>query len=258
MSIKKQKGSPNWGAFFIFTTMSEDRSTDKNSFSIKSWAEDDRPREKLLNKGRAVLTNAELIAILIGSGSKNESAVDLSKRILASVHNDLNQLGRLSINDLMKFKGIGEAKAISIIAAMELGRRRKESKSTEIQKITSSRDSYEALYPVLADLDHEEFYVILLNRGNRLIDIVRISQGGVSGTVADTKMIFKLAIEKLASSMVLAHNHPSGNNQPSQADITLTKNLQQAAKYMDISIIDHLIIAGQSYFSFADEGLLNR
>ena len=237
--------------------MSEDPSSDRPSFSIKSWAEDDRPREKLLNKGRIALTNAELVAILIGSGSKNESAVELSKRILSSVDNDLNRLGNLGISDLVKFKGIGEAKAISIVAAMEMGRRRKDSSPTEVVKITCSKDSYDVIYPFLADLDHEQFFVILLNRGNRLIDTCRISQGGVSGTVADTKLILKLGIEKLASSIILAHNHPSGNTQPSQADLKLTKNISEAAKLMDMSVIDHLIIAGQSYFSFADEGLMN-
>jgi DNA repair protein RadC len=237
--------------------MSEDPSSDRPSFSIKSWAEDDRPREKLLNKGRIALTNAELVAILIGSGSKNESAVELSKRILSSVDNDLNRLGNLGISDLVKFKGIGEAKAISIVAAMEMGRRRKDSSPTEVVKITCSKDSYDVIYPFLADLDHEQFFVILLNRGNRLIDTFRISQGGVSGTVADTKLILKLGIEKLASSIILAHNHPSGNTQPSQADLKLTKNISEAAKLMDMSVIDHLIIAGQSYFSFADEGLMN-
>ena len=237
--------------------MSEDPSSDRPSFSIKSWAEDDRPREKLLNKGRIALTNAELVAILIGSGSKNESAVELSKRILSSVDNDLNRLGNLGISDLVKFKGIGEAKAISIVAAMEMGRRRKDSSPTEVVKITCSKDSYDVIYPFLADLDHEQFFVILLNRGNRLIDTFRISQGGVSGTVADAKLILKLGIEKLASSIILAHNHPSGNTQPSQADLKLTKNISEAAKLMDMSVIDHLIIAGQSYFSFADEGLMN-
>ena len=224
--------------------------------SIKSWAEDDRPREKMMKKGRSVLTNAELLGILIGSGVQNESAVDIAKRILASVNNDVNKLGRLSLSDLKKFKGIGEARAIAISAALEIGRRRQSSKSEIAKQITSSKDSFDVLYPFLADLDHEQFYVLLLNRSNIVIDAIRISQGGVAGTVADAKLIFKSAIDKLASSIIIAHNHPSGNLNPSQADIQLTKSIKQAGVFLEISILDHIIIAGECYFSFADDGIL--
>ncbi|HAQ70733.1 DNA repair protein RadC [Salibacteraceae bacterium] len=230
--------------------------TNNDSLSIKSWAEDDRPREKFMAKGRSALSDAELIAILIGSGNKNESAVELSKKILSSVGNNLNRLGQLSLNDLMKFKGIGEAKAISIISALELGRRRKTLGDDKTVKIESSITAFEALYPYLADLDHEQFYTMLLNRSNKVIDIVKISQGGVSGTVADSKLIFKSAVEKLASGIILAHNHPSGNLSPSQADITLTRKLQEAGKLLDISVLDHIIIANNEYFSFADQGMI--
>ena len=224
--------------------------------SIKSWAEDDRPREKMLQKGRAVLTDVELVAILIGSGTPSESAVDISKRILASVSNDLNKLGRLTIRDLMKFNGIGQARAIAISSAMELGRRRKESQTNAEAKITSSKDAFEILLPHLSDLNHEEFFALLLNRSNRFIEVVKISQGGVAGTVADTKIIFKAAIDRLASSVILAHNHPSGNRNPSQADLKLTKGLVEASKLLEVSVLDHLIIADKSYFSLADEGLM--
>jgi DNA repair protein RadC len=227
--------------------------TNNDSLSIKSWAEDDRPREKFMAKGRSALSDAELIAILIGSGNKNESAVELSKKILSSVGNNLNRLGQLSLNDLMKFKGIGEA---SIFSALELGRRRKTLGDDKTVKIESSITAFEALYPYLADLDHEQFYTMLLNRSNKVIDIVKISQGGVSGTVADSKLIFKSAVEKLASGIILAHNHPSGNLSPSQADITLTRKLQEAGKLLDISVLDHIIIANNEYFSFADQGMI--
>jgi len=226
------------------------------SLSIKSWAEDDRPREKLVAKGRAVLSDAELIAIIIGSGSRDESAVELSKRILHSVDNNLNELGKVSIPDLMKFKGIGEAKAISITASLELGRRRKAESSQGKPKIASSKDAFDVIYPALADLPHEEFWLILLNQNNKVIDTVCISRGGVAGTVADAKIILKAALEKLAPSIILSHNHPSGNLKPSKADIDLTKKLKEGAKLLDISVLDHLIIGDTNYFSFADQELM--
>ncbi len=195
------------------------------SLSIKSWAEDDRPREKLALKARTALSDAELIAIIIGSGSRNESAVGLSKRVLHHANNSLSELGRVSIADLRKFKGIGEAKAITIAAALELGRRRGTDKSRSRQKIESSKHAFEALESVLSDLPHEEFWIILLNRNNKVIDRCCISRGGVSGTVADSKLIFKLALEKLASGIILCHNHPSGNIRPSKADIKLTDKI---------------------------------
>nr|WP_299422939.1 DNA repair protein RadC [uncultured Emticicia sp.] len=223
--------------------------------NILSWAEEDRPREKLLLKGKAVLSDAELIAILIGSGTRELSAVDLSKLILQSVNNNLNELAKLSINDLMKFKGIGDAKAISIAAALELGRRRKESESLKKQKITSSADVYEAIRPYLMDLQHEQFWIILLNRANEVIRPQQISIGGVSGTVADPKIIFKAAIEHLASAIILVHNHPSGNLTPSQADKELTKKVKGGGQTLDIPVLDHLIFSNNGYFSFADEGI---
>lgn len=224
--------------------------------NIKSWAEEDRPREKLLLKGKNALSDAELIAILIGSGNKTETAVELSKRILASVNNDLNQLAKLNLTDLMQFNGIGEAKAISIAAALELGRRRKESTEEKKIKISSSKNAYEAISDVLSDLPHEEFWVLYLNRKNEVIKRENISKGGVTGTIADGKIIFKNAINLLASAVVLCHNHPSGNLNPSQADIELTKKMKGIGVLMDTPVIDHIIVGNNNYFSFADENLL--
>jgi DNA repair protein RadC len=225
--------------------------------SIKFWAEDDRPREKLLLKGKAALSDAELIAILLGSGSRNETAVELAQRILSSVNNNLAELGTLTVNDLMKFKGIGEAKAISIVAALEVGRRRGGQELDKKPKVTSSKIAFQYVYPDLADLPHEEFWILLLNRANHIIHKVKISEGGVAGTVADGKIIFRHAIEKLASAIILVHNHPSGNLTPSPQDIDLTKKLSVVGKCIDLQIIDHIIIAGNSYKSFSDEGLLS-
>ena len=226
------------------------------SLTIKNWAEEDRPREKLLSKGRHMLTDAELIAILIGSGSKKETAVELSKRILSEFGNNLNSLARLSVNDLTKFKGIGEAKAITIVAALELGRRRKESETVKNEKITSSRDIFQYFQPQFLDLQHEEFHVLLLSRSNKVIKREFISRGGVSGTVVDPKIIFKVALEHLASSIILCHNHPSGNLRPSDQDISLTKKLKEAGNLLEIPILDHVIISDSGYFSFADEGMM--
>jgi len=197
-----------------------------------------------------------LVAILIGSGNKNETAVELSKKILASINNDLNQLGKLTIADLIKFNGIGEAKAISIIAALELGRRRKTADVDKRPKVNSSKDAYNSISPLLSDLQHEEFWVIYLNRNNEILKQENISKGGVSGTIADSKIIFKSAIESLASAMILCHNHPSGNLKPSNADIQLTKKLQEAGIMLDIPVLDHLIIGEKDYFSFSDEHLM--
>lgn len=223
--------------------------------SIKQWAEEDRPREKLLLKGKSVLSEAELIGILIGSGTKTLTAVDLAKQVLHSTSNNLNLLAKLSVSELKKFKGIGEAKAINIISALELGRRRKEAEQPKIIKITSSKSAFEIMHPYLQDLPHEEFWIILLNRANQLIKPIAISQGGVSGTVADPKIIFKFALEALASSIILVHNHPSGNKKPSQADIKLTQKLKQAGAILEIPVLDHLIYTDSSYLSMADEGL---
>lgn len=223
---------------------------------ILSWAEEDRPREKLLLKGKGALSDAELIAILIGSGTRELSAVDLSKIILQKASNNLNELAKISLKDLMKIKGIGEAKAISIAAALELGRRRKDSEVVRRPKITSSKDAYEQIRSYLMDLPHEEFWILLLTRSNEVIRPVQISQGGISGTVADPKIIFKSALEHLASSMILVHNHPSGNLKPSEADKELTRRLVTSGKLLDIPVLDHLIVSELGYLSFADEGML--
>jgi DNA repair protein RadC len=223
---------------------------------IKSWSPEDRPREKLLTKGTPVLSDAELVAILLGTGTTTISAVELAKRLLQTVDNNLHDLGRLSVTDLTKIKGIGEAKAVTIIAALELGRRRRDKDSEEKPKISGSRDCFDILKGHLQDIHHEEFWILLLNRANRLVKKHQVSQGGVAGTVADPKIIFKLALSELASGIILAHNHPSGNLTASQADIDLTKKIKEAGKLLEIQVLDHLIIAGQKYFSFADEGLL--
>lgn len=226
------------------------------SFSIKNWSEDDRPREKLLQKGQAVLSDAELIAILIGSGSRNESAVSLSKRILASVNNNLNDLGKLSITQLMEFKGIGEAKAITIAAAMELGRRRRAEDVLEKKRITGSKSAFELMQPIIGELPHEEFYVIYLNTSQKVISIFQLSKGGIAGTVVDVRLVFKKALELGATSLILAHNHPSGNLQPSKADKEITQKIKEAGKNLEIQVVDHIIVAENTYFSFSDEGLL--
>lgn len=226
------------------------------ALGIKHWAAEDRPREKLLLKGRASLTDAELIAILLGTGTASFSALDLAKKVLQSTANNLDELAKLEIADLIKTKGIGEAKAITIVAALELGRRRKELAITEKPKITSSRDAFEQVSSDLMDLPHEEFWIILTNRANRIIKKQQISSGGVAGTVADPKLIFKLAIAELASGLILAHNHPSGNLYASQADIALTKKIKEAGNLLEIQLLDHIIVAGKRYFSFADEGML--
>jgi len=225
------------------------------NLSIKSWAVEDRPREKLLTKGIASLSNAELIAILIGSGNRNESAVDVSKRILNDFSNNLNELGKTTIEQLTKnYKGIGEAKAISIVAALEIGRRRKLSEVLDKPQIKGSNDVFELMHPTLADIPHEEFWAILLNRANKVISTQKISQGGISGTVIDTRLIMKVAINQLASSIILCHNHPSGNTQPSAQDKSITNKLIEAGKIMDIPVLDHIIVTDRGYFSFADEG----
>ena len=221
---------------------------------ISLWADDDKPREKLLEKGKAALSDAELLAILIGSGSRGESAVELCKRILSSAQSNLIELGKMSIHELTEFKGIGEAKAISIVAALELGRRRREVDALKKNKVASSNDVFEIFHGLLSDINHEEFWVLLLNRANRVIKKHRISSGGLSGTVSDTRMIFRVAIEHTASGIILAHNHPSGNKNPSSSDIRLTKKMVEAGKIMEIPVLDHIIVAENSYYSFADSG----
>jgi DNA repair protein RadC len=227
-----------------------------NHLTIKSWAEEDRPREKLLLKGKHVLSDAELIAILISSGNAEETAVELSKRILAKVENKLNELSRLSVKELTNFKGIGEAKAISIVAALELGRRRKEATVIKRDKVITSKDAVEIFQPLLGDHIHEEFWILFLNRANMIISKQPVSSGGMAGTVVDPKIIFKAALDHKASSIILCHNHPSGNTQPSEADIKLTKNIISAGKVLEISVLDHIIVTQNSFYSFADEGMM--
>ena len=224
--------------------------------SIKQWAEDDRPREKFILKGRSSLSDAELLAIILGSGSRNESAVELARRILDSASSSLVELGKYNLSELQSFKGIGEAKSIAIAAALEIGRRRRSQEINVKNKIASSNDAFELLHAELSDLNTEEFWIILMNRANKVIKKIRISSGGISGTVADLRVIFKAAIDNLASAIILAHNHPSGNLKPSQADINLTKKIKNSGNILDIPVLDHIIIAENSYFSFADEGLL--
>jgi len=228
----------------------------ENSLKIKDWSPEDRPREKLLMKGKSALSDAELLAILLGSGTRTQSAVDLGKKVLQHAGNDLHRLARLSIKDLVTLRGVGEAKAMSIVAALELGRRRKDLEEEVRPKIGGSSDAYQLLRPHLLDIPHEEFWIILLNRANRVVRKYQISQGGVAGTVADPKIIFKAALEELACGVILAHNHPSGNLTASQADVELTKKLAAGGRLLEIQVLDHLIIAGQKYFSFADEGLI--
>lgn len=225
-------------------------------FSIRNWAEDDKPREKMMLKGRESLSDAELIAILIGSGSRNESAVELSKRLLNSVNNNLNALGKLSIKQLMTFKGIGEAKAVSIIAATELGRRRRAEETLELRKITSSKSVFEVMQPIVGELPYEEFWVLYLNNSNKIVYKSQLSKGGITGTFVDVRIIFKTALEQNAVGLILCHNHPSGKLMPSEADKQITQKVKEAGKNLDISVLDHIIVVEHGYYSFADEGIL--
>ncbi|WP_250432975.1 RadC family protein [Hanstruepera flava] len=226
------------------------------SFSIKNWSQDDQPREKLRDKGKAALSDAELVAILIGSGSRNESAVDLCKRILVSVGNNLNELGKLSLKQLMAFKGIGEAKAITIAAAMELGRRRRGEEALEKKKITSSISVFELMQPIIGELPHEEFWIIYLNNSNKVIQKQQLSKGGITGTLVDVRLVLKMALELGATGIILVHNHPSGTLKPSEADKQITQKLKRAGESLDIKVLDHIIVTEEAYFSFADETLI--
>ena len=227
----------------------------EQNFSIKNWAEEDKPREKLMLKGKDALSDAELVAILIGSGNRKESAVDLCKRILASVDNNLNTLGKLSLKQLMEFKGIGEAKAITIAAALELGRRRRLEEAPELKKITSSKAVFEIMQPLIGELPHEEFWVLYLNNSNKVVHKAQISKGGITGTVVDVRLIFKIAFESNATSIIVTHNHPSGKLMASDADRTITKKLKSAGEQLDIAVLDHIIITENGYYSFQDEGI---
>ena len=229
---------------------------EQTNFPITNWSEDDKPREKLMLKGKSALSDAELIAILIGSGSRNESAVGLSKRILASVDNNLNALGKLTIQQLMNFKGIGEAKAISIAAAMELGRRRRAEEAVELKKITSSKMIFELMQPIIGELPHEEFWVLYLNNSNKVLSKSRQGKGGITGTMVDVRLVFKTALELGATALILCHNHPSGTLIASDADKQITRKLKSAGQNLDIQILDHVIVTENGYFSFADEDIL--
>lgn len=229
----------------------------KPKYTVKDWAEEDRPREKLLLKGAHALSDSELLAILIGSGNRDESAVELSQRILHSADNNLNQLAKLSIDNLISnFKGIGEAKAITIVAALELGKRRGAAEIIERKTITNSRDVYDYFYPLLADSPHEEFWALFLNHSNKIIDKVKIGQGGIAETTADPRLIYKQAINSLASRIVLCHNHPSGNIRPSRPDDKITLIIKEGLKLLQIDLIDHIILCDGNYYSYADEGRL--
>jgi DNA repair protein RadC len=229
--------------------------SENSFFPITNWSEDDKPREKLMLKGKSSLSDAGLIAILIGSGSRNESAVGLSKRILASVDNNLNALGKLSITQLMNFKGIGEAKAISIISALELGRRRRAEDAVELTKISSSKMIFEIMQPIIGELPHEEFWIVYLNNSNKIISKSQLSKGGITGTLVDVRLVFKMALEMGATGLILCHNHPSGTLIPSDADKQITRKLKLAGESLEIKVLDHLIVTEANYFSFVDEGI---
>lgn len=224
--------------------------------SIKHWSDADKPREKMLLKGKDSLSDAELIAILIGSGNRKESAVELSRRILRSVSDNLAELSRLSVNDLMKFQGIGEAKAITIVAALELGKRRRSAEIIQRKSIRSSKEAFESVYALASDLSYEKFWIILLDQAQQILRIAEISEGGITGTVADPKKIFRLALETGATNIILCHNHPSGQLKPSQADTHLTQKIFSAGKLFDINVLDHIIVGRDDYFSFADNGIM--
>lgn len=222
--------------------------------TITEWAEDDRPREKLMMKGATALSDAELLAILIGSGNREETAVELCRRILGDNHNNLNELARLSIADLQKYKGIGEAKAITLIAALELGKRRRSEEAVERKKVTSSKDLFEVFAPKLEDLNHEEFWAVFLNGANKVMEVVNLTKGGMRQTVVDVPMLLRLALEKSAHAIAVSHNHPSGENNPSGEDATITQKIKKGCETIGLRFLDHLIIAGNSYYSFADNG----
>lgn len=227
-----------------------------NNLTIKKWALEDRPREKLLIKGKNNLSNAELIAILLGSGTRSQSALDLARKVLQDSSNSLNELAQLGVKDLKQFKGIGEAKAVAIVSALELGRRRKPDDRRLKPRLMTSNETYDFMKAELQDLKHEEFWVVLLRRNHEVINKYRVSSGGVSGTLVDPKLIFKRAVDELAAAVILIHNHPSGNKRPSESDVRLTRKIQSAGKLLDVSVIDHLIFANEGFYSFSDEKMM--
>jgi DNA repair protein RadC len=224
--------------------------------TMRELAEDERPRERLLVQGPHALSDTELLAILIRTGTSKMNALEMGRAILRSADNDLGRLGRMSVADLMKVHGMGQAKAIAIAAALELGRRRKEDRAAERPHIIDSRSAHDLLRPMLADLPHEQFWLVVLDRGNRVTSKCMVSDGGMHGTVADPKRIFKEALDRRAAGIIIAHNHPSGQLQPSSEDITLTRKLVEGARLLDIAIQDHLIVTTSGYYSFADSGML--
>lgn len=226
------------------------------SLKITDWAVEDRPREKMISKGISSLSDAELLAILISSGTRKKSAVDLGRELLGVVNNNLNSLGKLSVADLRKIHGIGPARAVIISAALELGRRRKLAEMPNVHQIKCSKDVADIFQPLLSDLVHEEFWVLFLNRSNRVIDRMKMSQGGISGTVTDVRIIMKKAVEYLASGIIVCHNHPSGNLNPSESDSKITNKIKEAGNLLDIQLLDHIIISEKDYYSFADNGLI--
>ncbi|MGI6338161.1 MAG: RadC family protein [Bacteroidales bacterium] len=226
------------------------------SLKITDWAVEDRPREKLAMKGTSSLSDAELLAILISSGTRNKSAVDLGRELLSLVNNNLNSLGKLSIADLKKIRGIGQARAVIIAAALELGRRRKLAEIPAARQIKCSKDAAEIFQPVLGDLSHEEFWILYLNRSNKVIEKMKLSHGGISGTVTDVRLVMKRAVECLASGIIVCHNHPSGNTNPSESDNKITRKIREAGNLMDIQLLDHLIVTEKDYYSYADNGML--
>lgn len=223
---------------------------------IKSWALEDRPREKMMQKGISALSDTELIAVLLGNGHKNQSAIDLARALLMEANQNLHNLAQKDLNDLMKMRGIGPAKAISILAAIELGRRRTQQQLDEVLTISSSNDVASYFISKLGDLPHEEFWVLYLNRANRVIFTQRLSQGGIAGTVIDIRILMKEALSRLASSMIVCHNHPSGNLKPSTQDISITMKIRDASKLIDVPLLDHLVVSNAGFYSFADEGIL--
>jgi DNA repair protein RadC len=226
------------------------------SLKITDWAVEDRPREKLIQYGTTGLSDAELLGILINSGTKNKSAIDLGRELLVSVNNNLNALGKLTIADLTKISGIGNARAVTIAAALELGRRRKLAEIPDVSQIKCSKDVADIFQPILSDLPHEEFWILFLNRSNKVINRMKLSQGGISGTVTDVRMVMKKAVEYLASGIIVCHNHPSGNLNPSESDSKITQKIREAGNLLDIQLLDHLIISDKDYYSFADNGLI--
>ncbi|UMY66960.1 MULTISPECIES: DNA repair protein RadC [unclassified Flavobacterium] len=230
--------------------------SEQSFFPIRAWAEDDRPREKLLLKGKAALSDAELLAILIGTGSQNETAVDLSKRLLAASGNNLARFAKMGLKQLQEFRGIGEAKAVTIIAALELGQRRRAESSPDTDKVTSSLSVYELMRPLIGELPHEEFWIIYLNNANKVLSKLQLSKGGITGTLVDVRLVYKQAVQCGATSIIVCHNHPSGGLTPSDADRQITRKLKAAGEHLDVKLLDHVIITEVSHFSFSDEGML--